>query len=99
MINPANCQAVQDFSISGEDVVVKYITMEYKVIGISGGLPTAYLWIITGGTIVTGQNTNTVTVFFNNHYTASISCTLTSCNLSLQRKVKIGVSLSPCLQH
>jgi hypothetical protein len=93
---PINCVAPTTASISPISYPVKETTVSYTVT--TGGGSQAYIfWICTGGTIVSGQGTATISVLWGNNMTA-FACSL-SVDIGCSGTNKVSKSETYTLQE
>lgn len=73
------CTAVGGGNIDGVESISLNIPYTYTVTGLTGNGDFTYNWIITGGVINSGQNTNSINVTFTSEIN-SLSVNVSNCN-------------------
>jgi hypothetical protein len=73
--NPPSCDCFVDVTITGPESVCEDGTYVYSVV--AGPAGTIYSWTATGGTIISGQGTNSITVDWNNSGAGDVSVSVT----------------------
>jgi hypothetical protein len=63
--------------ISGPDSACEFETVNYTL---PASATQTFSWVVNGGTIISGQSTNTVNVFWNSYGTGTITATVTNAN-------------------
>ena len=82
--------APQNFNITGDTLVCESALVTYSVPSQTG---VSYSWTVTGGTITSGQNTNSITIQWGTAGTGTITATIT--NGCGSTSATLNVSIAP----